>query len=542
MTQAELAATLAWVALAAAVTVTYVGDRLGLGVLPGLGAAAAAGATIVLFARLRRTVAGEARALVAFLLVVGATLAYLLWLAWPALLPLGSGSDLAHHLLLVDYIERHDGLPHDASAVEFLGEMADYTPGVHLLSVIAGALSRTNGFHAIYPVVVFAVALKYGVFLLVLLRLFSRSPFRMPLAVAGVIALATAPVYTLGSFVNDSFLAQVVAELFALAAWWAFVWWEAQPGRLAMALFATAGIATFLTWPIWIGPPMLALALLLLTRPDVSWREKAAHAAIAWLPIAIVVIVHSVGRTAQVSIVSSSGAVVPPSPAVLGWWLPVLSIGGGLLAMSMRRQRSAVVFAVAIAMQAAALWLVAAGRTPYMAIKMTYLAIYPAIALALILVDVIRHRVASLVPAHIGRRAGLAAAWLAVAALGIAARHDLPVRSRMRPVVSDELASAGLWARAHVPVGCVDYLVGNEYTAYWLHLAVLGNPRISARTGNDETFLTQASMGRWLVPGSPRYAIARLTVLPAEVRGEVEIRQQYGEAAVIERRTPSACP
>jgi hypothetical protein len=32
--------------------------------------------------------------------------AWLLWLAWPHLLPISGGSDLTHHLLLVDYIER----------------------------------------------------------------------------------------------------------------------------------------------------------------------------------------------------------------------------------------------------------------------------------------------------------------------------------------------------------------------------------------------------------------------------------------------------
>ena len=104
------------------------------------------------------------------------------------------------------------------------------------------------------------------------------------------------------------------------------------------------------------------------------------------------------------------------------------------------------------------------------------------------------------------------------------------------------MLAAGQWARAHVPIGCVDYLVGNEYTAYWLHLAVLGNPRISARTGNDDTFLTQPSMGRWLVPGPPRYAIANLAILPAEIRGEVNVLRQFGQATVIERRSPSTCP
>ena len=301
----------------------------------------------------------------------GASLGGLLWLAWPALLPLGSGSDLTHHLILVDYIERHGQLPHDASAVEYLGEMADYTPGLHLLAVIGGTIARTDGFHGLYPVVAIAVALKYVIFFLILLRLLTDSPIRLPLSGAGTIAVLTASTYTLGSFVEDSFLAQAVSELFAVAAWWALVWWSARPGRTAMGFFAVAGIAIFLTWPIWIGPTAVALALLVVSRRDLSLPAKATHAILAIFPIAIVALVHTIGRTSQVSIVATSGAVVPPSIAVLGWPLPLLSLCGAIVAAMQRRQQAALAFAVAIALQAAGLWLVASGRTPYMAIKMT---------------------------------------------------------------------------------------------------------------------------------------------------------------------------
>ena len=44
--------------------------------------------------------------------VVLVLLAWILQLAWPALLPTGRGSDLTHHLLLTDYIERHWRLVH----------------------------------------------------------------------------------------------------------------------------------------------------------------------------------------------------------------------------------------------------------------------------------------------------------------------------------------------------------------------------------------------------------------------------------------------
>ena len=59
---------------------------------------------------------------------------------------------------------------------------------------------------------------------------------------------------------EQSFLSQVVSELFAVAMWWAIVVWDERPSAGAMALFALFGVAAFLTWPIWIGPLVLTLA------------------------------------------------------------------------------------------------------------------------------------------------------------------------------------------------------------------------------------------------------------------------------------------
>ena len=51
--------------------------------------------------------------------------------------PAVRGADLAHHLQLVDYIERHWRLVHEAGVEAYLGEMVHYTPGAHLLAAIA---------------------------------------------------------------------------------------------------------------------------------------------------------------------------------------------------------------------------------------------------------------------------------------------------------------------------------------------------------------------------------------------------------------------
>ena len=84
----------------------------------------------------------------------------LLWLAAPTFLPLSTGPDLTHHLLLIRYIEEHWRLVHDPSVERFLGEMAQYTPGSHVLVAFAGSVARTDGLRALHAVQAVTVALK----------------------------------------------------------------------------------------------------------------------------------------------------------------------------------------------------------------------------------------------------------------------------------------------------------------------------------------------------------------------------------------------
>src|SRR5262245_4138608 len=113
-------------------TAAYAIDRVGLTIAPVvvLLAAVAAAAIALVALRAERPARGE---IVAFAAIVTATLGYLLWLARPSLLLIGSGPDLTHHLVLVEYIERTWRLPHDPALGAVMGEMADYTPGFHLL-------------------------------------------------------------------------------------------------------------------------------------------------------------------------------------------------------------------------------------------------------------------------------------------------------------------------------------------------------------------------------------------------------------------------
>src|SRR5262249_58115979 len=155
-------------------------------------------------------------------------------------------------------------------AVAYLGEMLQYTPGVHLLAALGGSWAGLDGFHAVYPIVAASVALKAGFVYLIGLRTLPRDVPRVPIAAAGVVVLFLPRRFFLGSFTDDSFFAQVVSELFAVAAWWALVLWDEVKSTRVLVLFALGSVATFLTWPILIGPLMLAFMVIVVMRYQIT--------------------------------------------------------------------------------------------------------------------------------------------------------------------------------------------------------------------------------------------------------------------------------
>src|SRR5262249_24858607 len=174
--------------------------------------------------------------------------------------------------------------------------------------------------------------------------------------VAAVVMLFAPREYFLRSFTEHSFLAQVVSELFAVAMWWALVTWGEQRSRAALICFAVAGIGAFLTWPVWIGPLLVTLAVTVATGEGLSWRERLSSLAVAGAPIAVVAAVHAEGRVRAVGIAGTAGFVVWPSVEMFTWWFLLLACAGSILAVRNRRTRSIVWLTAAIALQAAALF------------------------------------------------------------------------------------------------------------------------------------------------------------------------------------------
>src|SRR5262249_28633452 len=487
---AEAAAVSAVTFFAAAITVAFLFDSIGLPIVPAFVLVAAAAAAAVGFRHLRRAAVRDREAAAIVAVVVVGTFAWLLWLARPELLPTGSGPDLVHHLAPIRYIAQPSQLPHDPQLGGYLGGMVDYTPGAHLLASLAGAWLRTDGLHALDAVLASTAALKAGLIFLIARRCMPSEQTRDPFGVAAVLLLLVPYSYSVGSFTEQSYLAQVVSEMFAVAMWWALTVWDERPSRGAAVLFAIFGVGAFLSWPVWTGPLLLvfgtvALIQALSARSCLApvpqpLRATAMDLAIAVVPIAAIAALHGYQHSGGFRMVGTGGFVIWPTTDVVRWWFFALAAIGVLFALPQRRLRGVVLLLVALAAQAAALTMTArsaGAAAPYLAVKMFYLAIYP-MAIAIAAMAAVLWDAAT---APVAGPRSTAGAWIVVAGIGIAVARPVAVAPRPRPVLSEPVLQAAEWVKSHVPPDCVDYLTQDGYTAYWLHLAVFGQPRASGR-------------------------------------------------------------
>ncbi|MGE0816957.1 MAG: hypothetical protein AB7O93_26710 [Vicinamibacterales bacterium] len=552
LTGAEAVAATLLILLAAPIVGAYVCDWAGMPFRPAAMMPVALGPALAFAWWVRARVAWRADTLAAYALVVAGWFIFLLWQA-PESLPIGTGPDLTHHLLLVDYIERHWRLVHDPAVERYLGEMVRYTPGVHVLAALAGAWLKSDGLHTVHGVVSAAVAMKAGFVFLIAWRVLPDVPGRVAAAALAPVLLLLPYQYVLDAFMRDSFFAQVASEGFTLGMCWALLLWagrEREDRAVALTVFAVAGAAAFLTWPIWIGPAGVALGLTVVARRPGDMAARGAmgarivHAALAALPIAAIAAIHIQRHASGLQMAQAEGYVLHPDFTILSPWLLAPAAFGALLVATRRARPGArvVLFLLAgIALQAGVLYAQArqAGNaTAYMAFKTWYLVPYPLAVLAALSAAHLLH----LADARLGRErrrvVAVASGLMTALVFGGAAVRIASV-DRDPPTVTTPLLQAGLWARSHLPGGCVEYLVADDEAAYWLHLAILHNERISARTGDNSTYTLTDSVLRWLSETGRPYAIADLPALPRDVREDLQILQRFDTAAVVRRDAPA---
>jgi len=498
----------------------YAIDGLGFGVQPWTALAVALVVTgAAAWSRLR-PVEPQSADLAAWLGIVFFVVTMCLGMSWPSLVPPGRGPDLTHHLLLVDYIQQHGHLVHDRSLDGTMGEMAHYTPASHLLAVVAGAVFGVDGLRAFFPLTVLCAALTAGLVFLIA----RRGGLPAPYAMVAVALLFLPAQYFFGAFTHDSFLAQTVSTLFAVAMWWAIEQWDDQPDLAGAGVIAIFLVATFLAWPIWLGAPLLVFLAMLL-RTGLPARVRVQQMAMVIVPLLAVFLAHSWHRWGWIVIVRTSGAVLHPSLDSLGAVLPILALAGLVVAGRARLARVTIVLLIMIALQAVTLFAIAKAEgadTPYMAFKMMYLAIYP---MAILAAYALKWGVGS----------GEPIGWLLAAVLLVVAVRPALSAPRSIPVVDLDLNAAGQWLRSNGGAACTDYLVADAETAYWLHLAVLGNPRSGERMRELDRYDPRAAVAPWITADGRKFAIVDLRRLPDEVRSRVQIVHEFGKAAVISR-------
>lgn len=526
-------------AAAAAVMATgYLLDLVGLRIHPIALGCAACVAAIAGFRGFRHAPGTPARdELAGFSVVVTVLGAFLLWRAWPALLPVTDGPDVVHHLQLIHLIQRTQRLAHDPALNGYLLEMMNYTPGSHILAATIAAWLRVDALRVVHPIAALCVALKAGVLYLIARRV-SAGPRNTVQALAAPLLALMPAVYFLGSFSQFFFFAQVVSETFAIAMLLAVVSWSETRERRYLWLFAVLGVGAFLAWPVWIGPPVLTLLVAMVLGPGRS-RARVLEALIAIGPIVAVAAVHVALHAGGAAIIGSSGAVTRPSVSAFGVWFLVLAAGGGLLAVREPAVRPVVAFLGATLLQAAVLaaldWRV--GSTSfYMPFKMMYLAILPGAVLGAAFLARVADAAAAGLPA-----ARTIAIVTPVIVAALLAEGRVPLTRPPSPIATSAY-EAGLWAREHTPPACVDYFSRHWLTGYWLHLDVLGNPRLSDRM-REESFEFRDSVGKWIQGRGLPYAIVEdLAAVPRDARVDMIPLRRFGLAAVVRNSRPGSDP
>jgi hypothetical protein len=182
-----------------------------------------------------------------------------------------------------------------------------------------------------------------------------------------------------------------------------------------------------------------------------------------------------------------------------------------------------------------------------MALKMPHFAIYPMAAAGAVALSsvwqVLARIVESAVPGGRPKSAWVeGVAWVLVISSAAWTGSRFVATPRPVPAITEDMYRAGLWARDHAQADCIEYLVRQDSTSYWLHQAVLRNPMQPPPESAPPVFFYREAVVRWITGNSFPVAIADLSVVPREVREDLDVLARFGHVAVGRRRGTTACP
>ncbi len=480
-------------------------------------------------------------------IVVIGLLSLLLWLARLSGLPPTQSSDLVHHLSLIDFIQQRQMLPREPALAAYLGEMVMYPGGAHVLAALLAGWLGTSGLWVVFPLIMAGLIVKAGTVYNLALRVVPARRAHTPaLAAAGVALLLLAWGYFMIPLTWHFFLAQISAETLVILMLWTLVRFNAEPASLWLACFGLCGMAVALTWTVWLPIPLLTMFIIVAAKRKVSLRMKLRWWMIASVPVLAGVALY-VGRYlgTELGIFVHEGAATLPSIEAYSPWLLVLALIGLVVSWRNWRARPVGLLLLVALLQATALFITALTRFTafYWVLKVLYVSIYPLALYATLALDAIWTWPARWRPSTFSIGWSRAAWLVPLTVIGLAVVTVMPP-APPPSAVSAEAYQAGRWAKANLPGDCIDYLSDHWVVAYWLHVAVLGNPRLSPHTEQlvADWNYAQTSRERWEQTTALPYAIITdWPDAPASVKALSAVIYQAGPAAVVRRVGQAAC-
>lgn len=536
---------------AAMMLIGYALDVAGWPIAPravGTLSALAVGGTVLVLARsgvlrpLHRGVLDEG----ALLLTLAGFFAFAMALAAPSFLPRTHSGDTVNHLLLIDFIRLHRVLPHDPALRYYLGDMVAYPPGGHLLAALVAAWLGTTGVRVLHAVMAYSVAAKAALVYSVTVRLLPGVRTAPVFGLCASLFLLFPFEYVIGPLLRWGFYAQALAETFALATLWALVLFDQTGRKRVLTLFAVFGVGTLLTWVGWLLVPLAAFTVWLVLRRGLSPRAKLAAWVVAVPAVALLGVLDTLTRRADSSMLTAEGSVLAPSVEAFG--LPLLVFGGLGALVAARQQRALPVlcFLGMLLGQATMLWALQTRlgvSTYYATFKTLYLAVYPLAILAGVALATLWTRLER----TLGRLQEPRWAWLSLAVPVVLIGAVLWTKPRIDwpSAITQPLYESGVWARDHLPNGCVDVLLSkwpaHWVTVDWLQMSVFGNPALSERSRLAEQKFKRRRVSRdlWDDPDRLPYAIVgSWQELPRRVKDRYTIlyTSSDGTSAVVQRK------
>ncbi len=499
-----------------------------------------------------------------FTLVVGGLLAYGLGLGGPGELPVGTTVDAVHQYGLTAYINQSGRLPiHALDQRLNLQDGLEYPPA---FVILVSLLSQSTGFDPInllHPVAALMAAIAAGATFAIVSLLLRGRLWRLAGAglAAGSVVLPYA--YTFGSFVSETYYAQVTAEALLMLSLFFLLTWRLQGDTPALILFGLAVSALFIAYPTLALIPLAAFGLAIVfsqqagnelsiknnrasADPPAKYRRLLTLATI-YIPVGLLAILFLKDRwQTGFGTLGNEGEVLPPDLSRYGWPVVILAAVGQLTTLFEQNvlPRLVALFGGLLALEGAGLWLLkvlASSGSYYAVFKLFYPAVYLWPILAVIGLDwLLRWLVKrinlrrlywvgaiNLLSGMIIFGAFLATTWIA---------HPQPERA-FAPITQPDVEVAQ-WMRSNLKLSeyNVGYNVTSGASSYWLQVGLFKQPR--GVHSNDLLHGEPLGFEGWFyAPNSPQYLFTDdLPKLALDERCQVLFRS--GNAAVL-TRTPA---